>query len=79
VEYVSHLRHMFDRKPFLIVFHFRDTYALRVNDLYDRGQAAGGRSLVDEDDAADLNQLPLGRGNRSFTHLADGLTIWSLC
>lgn len=56
-----------------------ETYALVVDDLDDGGQAAGeGVVAVDENDAADLNEAPVGSLNHCFAH-RDGCLSRILC
>jgi hypothetical protein len=47
------------------------TYSLVIDDLGNGGEAACVRSFVDEDDAADLDESPVGGRNRSFAHFQD--------
>ncbi len=45
------------------------TYALVVDNLDDGGQTASeGRVAMEEDNAADLDQAPVGGDNACFTH-----------
>lgn len=44
------------------------TYALVVDDLDNGGQAAGVRTLLDQDDTANLNEAPLGSRDGRVTH-----------
>lgn len=39
-----------------------------VDDLDNGGQAAGVRTLLDQDDTADLNEAPLGSRDGRVTH-----------
>jgi hypothetical protein len=49
------------------------TYALVVDDFHDGGKSASeGMVAVDEHDAADLNEAPVGTLNHGFAH-CDGV------
>lgn len=64
----------FARFPPFPIDNSLTTYSLVVDDLDDGGQAAVvGVVAVDQNDAADLNEAPVGSLNRCFAH-CDG--IW---
>ena len=50
------------------------TYTAVVNDLDNSGQLAGVRTTADEDQTANLNQLPLSKRDIDFGH-GDGLPV----
>lgn len=65
---------MLDFLSMLLVMHglsisgVRATYALVVDDLDDGSQAAGVRTLLDQDNTTDLDEAPLGSDNADVTH-----------
>lgn len=55
------------------IWGYRGTYALVVDDLDDGGQLAGVGALVQKENAADLDQAPLGGDDGGFTHFGGDL------
>lgn len=51
------------------------TYALVVDDLDDGGEATGIRALLEEDNAADLDILPVGSTDFR-SHREQGIRLW---
>lgn len=58
-----------------VSFSSSGTYAFVVNDLDNGSQTAGRRTLLDQDDTADLDEAPVGSDDADVTHFRR----WSLC